>query len=69
MKRKNKLLLITVSIAVALAIIFVVLGFALAGANVLAWFTSKWALLFYTVYGCYILIIIYILVGDKIKRL
>jgi len=68
-KKRNRLLIITSIVALVIALIFVVLGFALAGADVLGWFTSKWAFLFYTVYGCYMLVILYILIGDKIKKL
>lgn len=69
MKSKNKILLITALLFVITAVVFLILGFSLAGANVWAWFGSKWAMIFYIVFGIYALIIIYLVVGDWIKRL
>lgn len=69
MRKRNKILIITSIVFVVLAIVFLILGFTLSGANVLAWFTSKWAILIYTVYGVYALIVLFFLVGDWIKKI
>lgn len=68
-KKRNRILLITAIVFVVFAIAFLILGFALSGADVLAWFGSKWAMIIYTVYGVYILIILFILAGDWIKKI
>lgn len=69
MKSRNKLLIITSVVFVVIALILLVAGFALAGNDVIAWLGSKWAMMFYIVFGCYGLLAIYLLVGDKIKRM
>ena len=69
MKTRNKILIITSAIFAVAAITFLILGFALSGADILGWFTSKWAYWFYTFAGIYVLVIVFVLVSDKIKKL
>ena len=69
MKNKNRVIIILSAIFVLAALIFLILGFTLAGVNVLAWFTSTQAYIFYIFAGLYVLTIIFIIVGDYIKRL
>lgn len=69
MKHRNKVLIILGAIFFAAALTFLILGFALSGADILGWFTSKWAYWFYTFIGIYILVIVFVLVSDKIKKL
>ena len=69
MKKRNKLLIITAILFVVTAIVFLILGFALAGNDILAWFGSKYAMLFYIVFGTYFLFILFIIIGDRIKRI
>lgn len=69
MKKRNKILIITAIAFVVTAIVFLILGFALAGNDILAWFGSKYAMLFYIVFGTYGLIVLFVLIGDRIKRL
>lgn len=69
MKKRNKILLIVAGVFIALAIAFLIVGFTLAGENILAWFTSKWALLFYSAFSVYAIVVIAIVAGDLIKRI
>lgn len=69
MKKRNKILIITAIAFVVTAIVFLILGFALAGHDIIAWLGSKYAMLFYIVFGTYGLIVLFILIGDRIKRL
>ena len=70
MKNKNNRIVIVLSlIFVILAIGFIILGFAISGANILAWFGSKWALWFYLFLGIYLLVILYVFIADRIKKL
>lgn len=69
MKRRNKILIITAIAFVITAIVFLVLGFAIAGNNVIAWFGSKYAMLFYITFGMYGLFVLFILLGDKIRNI
>ena len=70
MKNKNNRIVIVLSlIFMILAIGFIILGFAISGANILAWFGSKWALWFYLFLGIYLLVILYVFISDRIKKL
>lgn len=69
MKKRNKVVLIISAILIALALIFLILGFALSGADILGWFGSKWAMLIYIVLGLWAILITFLFVGDKIKKL
>lgn len=68
MKKRNRTLIILAIIWVILALGFVILGFALSGADILGWFTSKWAMIIYTFLGVYILTIIIGFVIPEITR-
>lgn len=69
MKKRNKILIITAIAFVVTALIFLILGFALAGNDIIAWLGSKYAMLFYIVFGTYGLVILFVLIGNRIKRL
>ena len=69
MKKKNKVLIITSIIFLVIALVFVILGFALSGADILGWFSSKWAMWFYTIGGLYVLFILIMIFGDLIKKI
>lgn len=69
MKKKNKVLIITSIVFVVFALVFLILGFALSGVDILAWFTSKWAYMFYAVGAVYLIIVITIVVGDLIRKI
>ncbi len=69
MNKRNKVILILSIIFIVLAVAFIVLGFVLSGANILAWFGSKWAMWFYAFAGIYALVVIAFVVSERIKRL
>lgn len=69
MNKRNKIIIIMSVIFIVLAIAFLITGFALAGNDVLAWFGSKYAMLFYIVFGVYFLVIMYFVVTDRIKKI
>lgn len=69
MKKRNKVLIITSVVFLIIALTFVILGFQLSGHDVLAWFGSKWAMWFYVIGGLYVGFIVFIIVGDLIKKL
>lgn len=69
MKHRNKILIITAIVFVVTAIVFLITGFAVAGNDVIAWFGSKYAMLFYITFGMYGLFIVFILLGDKIRKI
>ena len=69
MKTRNKILIITSIIFFVVAGIILILGFALSGTDILKWFGSKWAYWLYTFAAVYILIVVFVLVLDKIKKL
>ena len=69
MKKRNRILKITAIAFLVTAVVFLIVGFAMAGNDILAWLGSKYAMLFYIVFGTYFLFIVFILIGDRIKRL
>lgn len=69
MKHRNKILIITAIVFVITAIIFLVVGFTVAGNDVIAWLGSKYAMLFYIVFGMYGLFIVFVLLGDRIRKI
>lgn len=69
MNKRNKIIIILSIVFIVLAIAFLITGFALAGNDVLAWFGSKYAILFYIVFGVYFLVIMYLVVTDRIKKI
>lgn len=69
MKHRNKILIITAILFAVTALAFLLIGFAVAGNDIIAWFGSKYAMLFYIVFGTYGLVILFVVIGDRIKRL
>lgn len=69
MRNRNKTLIISAILFAIIAIVLLVVGFAAAGNDIISWLSSKYAVLFYIVFGTYALFVISILVGDWIKRL
>lgn len=63
------MLIITAALFAVTAVVFLIVGFSMAGTNILEWLGSKWAMLFYITFGVYALIAIFIMIGDWIKRL
>lgn len=69
MKKRNKVLIIIALAFVVIATVLLILGFALAGNDVVAWLSSKYAMLFYIAFGTYLLFVLFVIIGDRIKRL
>ena len=67
MNRRNKTLMICGLIWVALGLLFVILGFILSGGDIVAWFSSKWAMYIYLFLGIYALVILIWFVIPAIK--
>ena len=68
MKKRNRTLIICGIIWAVLAIFLTVLGYALMGADILAWFTSKWAMFLYLFLLIYLLVIIIVFIIPMIKE-
>ena len=69
MKKRNKLLLIVSAVFLVLGIAALISGLVLAGNDFIGMLTSKYAMLFYIVFGTYVLVVLSILIGDRIKRI
>ncbi len=67
MNKRNRTLIICGIIWVIAALAFLVLGFALSGADVLAWFSSKWAMMVYIFLTIYFLAIMFFIVLPMIR--
>ena len=68
MNRRNRTLIICGLIWAVLAITITVLGFALNGADIIAWFSSKWAMFFYVFLLVYLLVIVIFFIIPMIKE-
>ncbi|MCK9577167.1 MAG: hypothetical protein M0R51_14785 [Clostridia bacterium] len=69
MKLKDKIFLITLCSLVVIALIIMGVGYQVAGANVLAWFSSIWARWIYLAIGIFVLVYVSLKIYDRIKRL
>jgi len=69
MKRRNLVIIIISAIFLVIAVAFLITGFAFAGYDILGWFGSKWAMWFYVILGVYGLTILFIFLGDRIRRI
>lgn len=58
MNKRNRTLIICGIIWAILAVIITVIGFVIAGCDIIAWFSSKWAMYLYVFLGVYLLVII-----------
>ena len=67
MNKRNRTLIICGIIWAILAIIITVVGFILSGVDIIAWFSSKWAMYLYVFLGIYLLVILIFLVIPAIR--
>ena len=69
--KKRNLFIIVSLIVIAIGVLCFVLAYGISqGWDVLlAWFRSKWAVMLYILLGCYALLVIWLLIGDKIKEM
>ena len=68
MKKRNRTLIICGFIWAALALILTILGFILSGGDIVAWFSSKWAVFLYTFLGVYLLVVLVAFVIPMIRE-
>lgn len=69
MKKKNATLIISLIVLVIIAIAFLFIGYAISGADIIAWLKSKWAITIYVAITVYALIVAGILIRERIKKL
>jgi hypothetical protein len=69
MKLRNKIFTIVLIVLVIIALIGIAIGYALIGADILAWLTSRWAIWIYTFTILFLIVWACIEVYDRIKRL
>lgn len=67
MNKRNRTLVICGIAWGVVAIFITILGFALSGADILAWFSSKWAMFFYVFLGVWLLFIAIVFVIPMIR--
>lgn len=68
MNKRNRTLIICGLIWAALALIATILGFVLSGGDIVAWFTSKWAMFIYVFLIVYLIVILIWFVIPMIKE-
>lgn len=69
MKLRNKIFTIVLICLIVLAVVGIGIGYALIGADVLGWFTTRYAMWTYIFIVLYILIWLGLYVYDQIKNL
>ena len=68
MNKRNRTLIISGIIWAVLAIVITLLGFILSGADIIAWFSSKWAMMIYTFLIAYLVVVFVFVVIPIIKE-
>lgn len=68
-KNRNKILILIGIAFIIVALIALVVGYTLAGEDVIGWFSSRWAIIIYVIGGIYLLIAIGLIIFDKVKNL
>lgn len=58
MNKRNRTLIICGIVWAVLAIIITIVGFIISGVDIIAWFSSKWAMYLYVFLGVYLLVLI-----------
>lgn len=71
MEKRNKVIALIATGALIVAILCLILGFGLTYGwhSIIEWFSSKWAFWVYIVAGLWIIGLLYIFIGDRIRRL
>lgn len=69
MKLRNKIFTIVLISLIVIAIIGMAIGYALTGADVIAWLYSRWALWVYAGLGVFIFVWIVLELYERIKKL
>ena len=69
MKKRNTILLILGGVFFLIAIVALIVANAIMGTNFVELLTSRWALFIYLFLGIYVLIIVFLFISDKVKRL
>ena len=67
MNKRNRTLIICGIVWGALALLLTILGFVLSGGDLLAWFSSKWAMFLYVFLGVYLLVVVIVFVIPMIR--
>jgi len=68
MKHRNRTLIISGIIWAVLAITFMIVGFAVAGQDILGWFTSKYAMITYVFLIVYAIVVVIFVVLPMINE-
>lgn len=69
MKLRNKIFTIVLIVLVILALVGIAIGYALIGADIIGWLTSRWAIWIYTFTILFLIVWACLEVYDRIKKL
>jgi len=69
MKKRNLILIILGGAFFALAILALIIANAIMGTDFVALLSSRWAIFIYVFLGLYLLVVGFVLISDKVKRL
>ena len=68
MNKRNRTLIICGLVWAILALVLTILGFILSGGDIIAWFSSKWAMYLYVFLGVYLLVVVIAFVIPMIRE-
>ena len=68
MNKRNRTLIICGLVWAVLALVLTILGFILSGGDLIAWFSSKWAMYLYVFLGVYLLVVVIAFVIPMIRE-
>lgn len=69
MEKRNLKLIVALAIAMAFAIASLIVGYVMSGADVIAWLSSRYAITIYIFVGIYALLVVFLWLVERNKRL
>lgn len=69
MGKRNLKLIVSLAVVALIAIALLILGYALSGADVVAWLGSKYAITVYIFVGVYGIVVLFMFLLERNKRL
>lgn len=69
MNKRNLTLIISLVVMLVIGIAVMIIGYAVSGADIVAWLGSRYAITIYIFVGVYALIVLALVLRDRIKKL
>lgn len=69
MRKRNLKLIISLAVVALIAIVLLIVGYAISGADIVAWLGSKYAITLYIFVGVYGIVVLFMFLRERNKRL